>query len=227
MGRVDPYRDAMRWDWIPLSASALVIGVMSLVFGALLNPVPIGGDSAETVATVAMAGGRWLGMAMMFFLASIMLTLGLPAILSLFLERGRGIGVVAVAVLAVGAIGTSGYAMLLAFFRALVRADAIRTGGLEQVTSDIGLGVFLYGWVAAFYGGLALLALALLVARRTPVWVSLVLLAVVALLPVVSVLGRTGQVVQMLALAFAFTGVAMAAVHPAERRRGRSAQPAY
>jgi len=28
----------MRFDWVPWSASALVIGVMSLVFGSLLNP---------------------------------------------------------------------------------------------------------------------------------------------------------------------------------------------
>ncbi len=217
----------MRWDWLPLSASALVIGVLALVFGALLNPVPAGGDSAQTVAIAQMAGGRWLGTSVMFFLASVALILGLPAILSLFLERGRRIGVVAVAVLAVGVIGTAGYAMLLVFFRALVRAEAIRAGGLEELTSDVGLGVFLYAWVVAFYGGLVLLAVALLVARQTPAWVSVLLLVVVALIPLLPALGRVGQVVQMLALAFAFTGVAMAATRGLEGRAGQSAQPAY
>jgi hypothetical protein len=216
----------MRWDWIPLSASALVIGVMAMVFGALLNPVPPGGDAAETVATVALASGRWLGMAVMYFLASVALTLGLPAVLSLFIERGRRVGVAAVIVLSVGIIGTSGYAVLLVFFRALVRGEAIRTGGLERVTSDVGLGSFLYGWIGCFYGGVLLLGLALLVARRTSVWISVLLFVFVALLPFAGSLGRVGQVMQTLCLAFAFTGVAMAAVQPVNRT-GRFRQPAY
>lgn len=208
----------MRWDWIPLSASALVVGVMALAFGALLNPVPAGGDSAQTVATVAMAGSRWLGMAVMYFLASVTLTLGLPAVLSLFEVRARALGVIAVSVLAVGFIGTSGYAMLLVFFRALVREDAIRTGTLDSVTKDAGLGIFLFGWVAAFYAGLFLLALALFVARRTPVWVPLLMLVFVGLFPVIEKIGRVGQVAQVVALAFAFTGVATAAVRDASGR---------
>ena len=110
----------MRWDWIPLSASALVIGVMALVFGALLNPVAPGGDSAETMASAAMAEGRWLGMSVMYFLASVSMTLGLPAVLSLFTVRARRTGVLAVVVFSIGVIGTSGYAMLLVFFRARV-----------------------------------------------------------------------------------------------------------
>ncbi|RYU15594.1 hypothetical protein [Nocardioides iriomotensis] len=208
----------MRWDWIPLSASALVVGVMALAFGALLNPVPADGDSAQTVATVAMAGGRWLGMAVMYFLASVTLTLGLPAVLSLFHVRARALGVIAVSVLSIGFIGTSGYAMLLVFFRALVREQAIRAGTLDTVTEDVGLGIFLFGWLAAFYAGLTLLALALFVARRTPVWVPLLVLLFVALFPVIDKLGRVGQVAQVVALAFAFTGIAMAAVHDASGR---------
>jgi hypothetical protein len=217
----------MRWDWIPLSASALVIGVMALVFGALLNPVPPGGDSAETMATVAMAGGRWLGMSVMYFLASVALTLGLPAILSLFTERARRIGVLAVVVFAVGVIGTSGYAMLLVFFHALVKQGAIRSGDLDQVTNDVGLGIFLYGWIAGFYAGLLLLAIALFVARRTPVWVPILLLGFVAVFPVTEYMGRVGQVAQVMALAFAFTGIAMAAVHTEDSRADVTAQPAY
>lgn len=217
----------MRWDWIPLSASALVIGVMALVFGALLNPVPPGGDSAQTMATVAMAGGRWLGMSVMYFLASVALTLGLPAILSLFTVRARRIGVLAVVVFSIGVLGTSGYAMLLVFFRALVREGAINSGGLEQVTSDIGLGVFLYGWIAGFYVGLLLLAIALFVARRTPLWVPILLLGFVAVFPVTSYVGRVGQVLQVMALAFAFTGIAMAAVHPEDRHADAATQAAY
>jgi hypothetical protein len=154
-------------------------------------------------------------MAVMYFLASVTLTLGLPAVLSLFEVRGRALGVVAVSVLAVGFIGTSGYAMLLVFFRALVREDAIRTGTLDSVTKDVGLGIFLFGWVAAFYVGLFLLALALFVALRTSMWVPVLMLVFVGLFPVIEKLGRVGQVGQVVALAFAFTGIAMAAVRGA------------
>lgn len=216
----------MRWDWIPLSASALVIGVMALVFGVLLNPVSPGADSAETVARVAMGSGRWLGMAVMYFLASVTMILGLPAILSLFADHGRRTGVVAVSVFSIGVIGTSGYAMLLVFFRALVHEDAIRTGSLEDVTNDIGLSLFLYGWIVGFYAGLFLIAIALFLAHRTPVWVPILLLVFVAMLPLAPALGRVGQVAQTVALAFAFTGIAMAAVHP-EDRRARRAQAVY
>ena len=203
----------MRWDWIPLSAYALVVGVVALAFGALLNPVPAGGDAAETVATVAMASGRWLGMGVMYFIASVALTLGMPAVLSLFATRGRAIGAVAVAVLSVGFIGTSGYAMLLVFFRALVREDAIRTGTIDSVTSDVGLGIFLWGWVGAFYLGVFLLAIALFVARRTRVWVGILLLAFVASLPLAELLGRIGQIAPLVGLMVAFTAIAMAAVN--------------
>lgn len=212
----------MRWDWIPLSAAALVVGAVALAFAALLNPVPTGGDAAETVATVSMAGGRWLLMGVMYFLASVALTLGLPAVLSPFAVRARALGVLAVAVLAIGFVGTSGYAMLLVFFRALVREDAIRTGSLDSVTSDVGLGIFLWGWVGAFYGGVLLLALALLVARRTPVWVPLLLVVFVALLP----LGGTSRavpVVQTLLMAIAFVRLASVAVNGASRRVAASA----
>lgn len=217
----------MRWDWIPLSASALVIGVMALVFGTLLNPVDPGAAPAETVAGVVNEGGRYLAMSVMYFLASVALTLGLPAVLSLFTWRARRIGVVAVVVFAIGVIGTSGYAMLLVFFRALVHQGTVGPASLREVADDIGLSVFLYGWLAAFIGGLVLLAVALLIARRTPVWVAIVLLAFVASYPAVEYLGRVGQVVQVMLLAVAFTGIAMEAVHPRARRNDSVTQPAY
>jgi hypothetical protein len=216
----------MRWDWIPLSASALVIGVMALAFGTMLNPLDPGASSSESVAAIADSG-RFLGMSVLFFLASLALTLGLPAVLSLFTHRGRRIGVIAVAVFAIGVIGTSGYAMLLVFFRALVKEDALRTASLEDVTTDLGLGVFLFGWITAFYLGIVLLAIALLVARRTPVWVPILLMVFVASFPLTDQVGRVGQVLQVMALAFAFTGIAMEAVHPRGSRTESAAQPAY
>ena len=119
----------------------------------------------------------------------------------------------AVVVFAVGVIGSSGYAMLLVFFRALVKAGAIEDAKLEQVTADNGLGFFLYGWIAGFYVGLLLIAIALYVAKKTPMWVPTLLVVFVALFPFSAQLGRVGQVVQVMGLAVAFTGVAIAAVN--------------
>jgi hypothetical protein len=221
------YGSSMRWDWIPLSASALVIGAMALAFGTMLNPLESGDGSTQSTIAVAAVGGRWLGMSVLFFLASVSLTLGLPAILTLFSERGRRTGALAVAVFSIGVIGTSGYAMLLVFFRARVKADAVRAGSLMDVTEDLGLSIFLFGWIAAFYAGLLLLAVALLIARRTPMWVPILLVGFVAVFPVIDALGRVAQVLQVMALAFAFTGIAMEAVHPRASRSEPLAQPAY
>jgi hypothetical protein len=208
----------MRSDWVPLSASALVIGAMALVFGSLLNPQEAGAGAAQTMQVVGREGGRWLGMAVMYFGASVALTLGLPALLSLFVKRGRRLGLLAVAVFSVGVIGTSGYAMLLVFFRALVKAGALQNSKLEEVTADNGLGIFLYGWIAGFYLGLLLIALALYVAKSTAAWVPVLLAAFVALFPFTEQLGRIGQVLQVMGLAVAFTGIAISAVNQVHER---------
>lgn len=206
----------MRSDWVQVSASALVIGAMSLVLGTLVNPVRAGQDAGATLRVVESSGGRWLAMAVMFFIASITLSLGLPAVVSLFERRGRVTGLVAVCVFAVGTVGLSGYAMLMVFFRALVDTDALKVSGagLEQVTRDAGMSVFLYGWIACFYAGVILLMLALFVARRTPAWVPVLFLVFLLLSPFASSLGRVGGAVQILALAIAFTGVAVSAATP-------------
>jgi hypothetical protein len=195
-----------------------VIGVMALVFGSLLNPQEAGSTAAQTMRVVGQEGGRWLGMAVMYFGASVALTLGLPALLSLFTKKGRGLGLFAVAVFSVGVIGTSGYAMLLVFFRALVKAGALQDSKLEEVTADNGLGIFLYGWIAGFYLGLLLIALALFVARRTPTWVPVLLVLFVALFPFSEQIGRVGQVLQVMGLAVAFTGIAITAVNQVHER---------
>src|SRR5690606_6069912 len=99
----------MRSDWIPLSASALVVGAMALVFGALLNPQAGGDSAAETLRVVNEESGRWLGMAVMYFFASVAMTLGLPALLSLFTDKGKRTGFVAVGVFTIGVIGLAGF----------------------------------------------------------------------------------------------------------------------
>jgi hypothetical protein len=216
----------MRSDWVPLSASALVIGAMALVFGSLLNPADAGASSAETLRVVNENSARWVAMSVMFVLASLGLTLGLPSVLILFQRRARKLGLTALAVFTIGTIGTAGYAMLMVFFRAIVVADALRAGALEEVTHEPGLAVFLNGWIVGFYGGIALLALALYVARSVPRWVPALLALFVALLPFSTHLGRVGSAIQVMALAVAFTGMAMAAV-TGEHQRDLSESPAF
>jgi hypothetical protein len=210
----------MRTDWVPLSAGALVIGAMSLVFGSLLNPAEAGASTTETLRIVQDDSARYLAMAVMFFLASVTLTLGLPSVLTLFERRGRRLGLTGVGVFAVGAIGTCGYAMLMVFFRALAVSDAVKSAPLKDVTEDVGLLIFLQGWILCFVGGVLLIALGLFLARTTPRWVPVVLIAFVVVFPVSSQLGRVGMALQVLALAVAFTGIAMAAVTGDQQRVG-------
>jgi hypothetical protein len=208
----------MRSDWVPMSASALVIGAMSLVFGSVLNPADPGSSTAQTLSVVSQEGARWLGMAVMYAFASVTLNLGLPAVLTLFTgRRGRGVALVGVAVFSVGVIGTSGYAMLMVFFRATVVAGALRGDQLADVSHEHGLVFFLIGWIASFYGGVLLIAVALLMSGTTSRWVPLLLLVFVAMLPFAAHLGRVASAVQVMAFAAAFTGIAVAAVSRADR----------
>jgi hypothetical protein len=154
------------------------------------------------------------------------LTLGLPALLSLFVRRGRGLGVVSVGVFAIGTIGLSGFAMLMVFLRSLVSQEVLQTDGLDRLGDDIGLTVFLYGWIAGFYLGVLLIGIALFRSRKTALWVPILLVLFVAVMPLSSQLGRIGSALQVLALAVAFTGIAVAAVSDEHKRELRN-QPVF
>ena len=200
----------MRVDWVPVSASALVAGSTALALGAILLPTG-GGDSSESLQLVEQNDGRWLAVAGLFFLASVALTLGLPSILTLFDRRSSWLGMTALVVFAVGCIGTAGYAMLLAFFRALVRTDAIRDQAFSDVTRDAGLNAFLYGWIAAFYLGEVLLAVALLRAGTTPTWIPWMLILHVGTFPLAPILPQGLQAATVLIMAVGFSGIAITA----------------
>ena len=115
----------MRTEWIPLSAAALVTGVMALVLGALLNPLMDDATPAQTLRVANEQGARWLAMAVMYFLGSVALTLGMPTLLSLFTGRGRSIGLLGVAVFSIGIVGLAGFGMLLVFYKALLTEGVI------------------------------------------------------------------------------------------------------
>jgi len=198
------------------SASCLVVGAMALVLAASLNPNPTGANAASVLQLAMMPGGdRWLAMAAALLVGSVALLFGLPTLLIPFADRARGLGGTAVAVFALGVLGCAGYAMMLIFVQALAVEGALRPARLEPVLDDAGVAMVLFGWVGSFYLGGLLLALALLRARRTAVWVPIVLLVVVGMLPFVSMMGHVGQVLQVLLLAVALTGIATSAVQHA------------
>ena len=208
----------MRMDWIPASAAAFVTGAMALTFGSLL--LPSGSSTADTLQVARNEDGRWLAAAVIFFIASVALTLGLPAAMSLFDRRGRTLGMVSAVILAVGFLGTAGYSMLIVFFRAIALETPLTGAQLDDAVHEMGLTVFLYGWIAGFYLGELLLAIALLRAGTTQKWVPLVLIAHVASLVVSSVLPHSISSALVLLTAVGFAGVAIEAVtRDSERRR--------
>ena len=208
----------MRLDWIPASAAAFVTGAMALTFGSLL--MPSGTSTADTLQIARSQDARWMAAAVIFFIASVALTLGLPAAMSLFERRGRVLAMAAAVVLAIGFLGTAGYSMIIVFLRAIALHTSLDGPALDRVVSDQGLTVFLYGWIAAFYLGELLLAAALLRAAATPRWVPVALLAHVASIVVSNALPHEIASALVLLVAVGFAGVAIQAVaRDSDRRR--------
>jgi MFS family permease len=211
----------MRRDWVSPSAGTLVIGAIALMLGTLLSPGIAGKSNAAVLASVVENDGRLLGMAVFYFVASVCLLLGLPALLSLFQRRPR-LALASVAVFTVGVLGTAGFAVLLVLFRAMVVSGALTEAGLEAVAQDPALVLFVYTWIVGFYAGLVLIAAALFATGSTRIWIPLLLLGVVAVAPFVNDLGTVGPLLQALSLAVAFTGAALSAVASDQvRSRGR------
>ncbi|WP_460800131.1 hypothetical protein [Nocardioides pacificus] len=200
----------MRVDWVPVSAAMLVTGAMALVLGTFLTPA--GETATQTLRLIEAQDGRWMAVAVMYFLAAVTLILGLPTVLTLFGSRGQRTAIASVLVLSIGYVGVAGYAMVLVFFRALVLSDAVRADRLSEASENLGLVIFLIGWVAAFYIGELLLAVALLRAGVVAVWIPLALLAHIALLPIAGLLPDGSENAGILFVAAAYSGIAIAAV---------------
>ncbi|HEU5039119.1 MAG TPA: hypothetical protein VFT70_19080 [Nocardioides sp.] len=207
----------MRMDWLPVSAALLLTGALALCLGGFL--LPPSENAADSLRVVQDQGSRWMAAAVVLFIASICLSLGLPAILTLFQRRGWTIGVIAAVVLEIGFIGTAGFAMLMGFFRALVNTETIKTQGINDIASDAGLAIFLYVWIAGLYLGELLLAIALLRAATTPRWVPFALIAHALTFLVSGLLPEYLSKVTVLLLVIGFAGVAIQASSPQNRRR--------
>ncbi|WP_182524683.1 hypothetical protein [Nocardioides dongkuii] len=200
----------MRNEWVPASAALLVTGAMALALASILTPD--GSNAAETLRLVREQDSRWLAVSAIYFLAAAMLILGLPSLLVLLdRPRGRYVGLAGVVSLAIGFVGVAGYAALLVFFRALVKTEAIRDQALDALGEDVGLRIFLYGWIVAFLLGELLLAAALLRARSTPRWAPLLMLGHVLTVPLAALLPDAVTRTTALAFALAFAGVGVRA----------------
>lgn len=217
----------MRSEWVPVSAAALVTGVMALVLGQMLNPAGNENSPSAQLLVAAEYPGRWLAMSILFFGAAAAIVLGTPAILMLFQDkRGRGLGVFGVVALAIGCVGVGGLAALMLMFRALA-IKALERGEasareMELVTSaleETGLQISLTVWVHGFLLGILLIALGLLRSRRTPAWVPGLLLAFLAMQVVLPFLhggtdARIASALGLILLAGGFTGIATNATSP-------------
>ena len=208
----------MAVTWVPYSGVGLVAGAAALSAGALLTPVT---SDADPMRVSDLADTRYLVVAGMYFLAACALTLGLPSILTLFLRRNR-LGLVAVGVFVIGCLGIAGYSMLLVFIRAMAVTGSAATNDLSAVAEEVGLLGFLYGWVAAFYLGELLLAIALLRATSTPRWIPALLLVHVALAPASPLLPPEVSGATALLVTIGLAGVGVFAVTE-DRRQPRPA----
>jgi hypothetical protein len=204
-------------DWLPVSAALLLTGALALCLGGFL--LPQSDSSAESLRIVQDQGGQWMAAAVVLFIGSICLSLGLPAILTLLQRRGWTLGVIAAVVLEIGFIGTAGFAMLMGFFRALVNTGTITAQGLDDVATDAGLAIFLYTWIVGLYLGELLLGIALLRAGTTPRWVPSALIAHALTLPISDMLPEYLSKATVLLLVLGFAGIAIQTTTPENRRR--------
>ena len=88
--------------------------------------MPSSDNANDSLRIVQEQGGQWMAVAGLYFFASVALVVGLPSVLTLFDKRGSRTGLTALAVFTIGCVGIAGFAMLLAFFRALALNDTHR-----------------------------------------------------------------------------------------------------
>ncbi|HSE09706.1 MAG TPA: hypothetical protein VLB29_13665 [Nocardioidaceae bacterium] len=213
----------MRSEWLPVSAAALVTGVMALILGQMLNPGGSESSPAGQMLVAAEYPGRWLAMSVLFFGGAAALVLGMPAVMSLFQKpRGRGLGITGVTVFTIGCVGVGALAGLMLMFRALA-LETLATEGtptardINLVTASLdepGLAISLGVWVYGFMAGVLLIALGLFRAKQVPTWVPGLLTGFLVMQVVVPLAGegttgaRIASAVGLILLAGGFTGIA-------------------
>jgi len=194
--------------WLPYAAAALATGASALIMGALTLP---SSNGTELVSTLRASPDRWLLASAAFLYAAFALTLGIPTFLHLLKTRGRTTGQVGAVILAFGTIGTAGYAAMLILFRALVLHAVVEAGEIELLSSDAGLLVYMGAFVLAYEVGLAVLAVALLMAGTVARWIPVLMLGYAVTLPFLRLVPEWWQGVHSLILGVALIGVAVSA----------------
>ena len=142
--------------------------------------------------------------------------LGCPAIILALVKRGRALGYVGVTLFAIGAIGLTGFAALSLMFRSMAEAG-VAASQVEIVLADGGLRIMEAVWIIGLFGGLVVIALALLAGRALPIWIPLMLIAFVGiqlLFDDIELVQKVGWVT----LALGFTGIAIEVAAPPNRR---------
>ena len=152
---------------------------MLVVLGSLAMPPT--SEVGQVIDAIDQQDAAWLMASASFFLASVALTMGLPAVLTLVPGRRHLAGMVGLWIWAIGTIGTSALAAFLVLFRATVRVVEISPTDVEQLGRDPVLRWSLLFVIGAFYLGELLVALVLLRSHSVPSWVPLVLLAHIAI----------------------------------------------
>lgn len=199
----------MTRTWLPWSAASLACGSVLMVLGTLL--LPAGGDFGGLIASVENDEGQWVVASFVYYLASVGMTLGMPAVIVLLSSRGRVMGLTGVACWTIGTIGLAGYGALLMLFRAVVESAELSPADVRAISEDGTLVAFVLLFAGAFVVGELLTALALLRSRAVPTWVSVLLLVHVGLQGAASVLPDALQYVTAMVLGVALMGVAVEA----------------
>lgn len=182
---------------------------MLLVLGALAMPPT--SEVGQVIDAIDTQDAAWLMASASFFLASVALTMGLPAILTLIPVRRQLAGMVGLWIWGVGTIGTSALAAFLILFRATVRVVEISPEQVEQLGRDPVLSLSLLFVVGAFYLGEVVLGLVLLRSRAVPSWAPALLLVHVAVAPFNSMLPGKLQGLQAVLLGVALMGLSVKA----------------
>lgn len=184
-------------------------GAVLLVLGAFSMPPTT--EVGQVIDVVTHQDAAWLMASASFFLASVGLTMGLPAILSLVPRRHQAVGLVGLWTWAVGTIGTAGVAALLVLFRAVVHVVDLTPDQAEALSRDPLLRIGMGAVAGSFYLGELVVALVLLRGRAAPVWVPTVLLLHVAAAPLNHLLPAHLQGLHTIVLAAGLMGLAVRA----------------
>ncbi|MGN0063468.1 MAG: hypothetical protein ACI379_04445 [Nocardioides sp.] len=184
-------------------------GAVLMVLGALT--LPLGGSMHDVLASTADEPGRWNLGAGAMLLASLGLSLGVPTVLSLTSSSTRRLGLLGAWVWSIGTIGLAGVAALGLGFQAVGTRLDLSTEEATHLVTDPGLLLLVQGVGLAFHGGELMVAVALLRARRVPLWAPTLMIVHAVTTPLMLTFPHEWRGMHTVLLGGALMGLAMAA----------------